>query len=84
MSTYTTKERDALRSLEQTVERATGCKADDLRNITLDEQRSAVEQKRGQRLVFRRTFPVIGRGNIMRDRTQSRADIDRLVDKALR
>lgn len=84
MNTYTAKDRETLRSLEQTVERTIGRKAADLRNTTLDEQRSAVEQKRGHRLVFRRAFPIIGRGNIMRDRTKSRDEIDHLVDLALK
>jgi hypothetical protein len=84
MNTYTAKDRETLRSLERTVERAIGCKAADLRNSTLDEQRTSVEQKRGHRLVFRRTFPLIGRGNILRDRTQSRDEIDQRVDRVLR
>lgn len=83
MNTYTAKDRETLRLLEQTVERRIGCRAVDLRNSTLDEQRSVIERKRGHRLVFRRAFPVIGRGNIMRDRTQTRDEIDRLVDQAL-
>ena len=84
MNTYTEKDRRTLSSLERTVERILGCKAEDLRNSTLDEQRSTVEQKQGHRMVFRRAFPVIGRGNVMRDRTQSRAEIDNLVDQALK
>jgi hypothetical protein len=84
MNTYTEKERQTLSLLERTVELILGCKAEDLRNSTLDEQRSAVEQKQGHRMVFRCAFPVIGRGNIMRDRTQSRDEIDRLIDEALK
>ena len=84
MNTYTARDRETLRSLEQTIERTVGRKAADLRSATLDEQRSDVEQKRGHRLVFRRAFPLIGRGNIMRDRTKSRDEIDHLVDLALR
>lgn len=84
MSIYTNKDRETLRVLEQTVERAIGCKAADIRNVTLDRQRSSVERQQGHRLIFRRAFPVIGRGNMMGDRTQSRDEIDRLVDEVLR
>ena len=84
MNTYTAKDRQTLCLLEQIVERIVGCKAVDIRNTTLDEQRLAVERKLGHRLVFRREFPMIGRGNVMQDRTQSRDEIDCLVDKALK
>ncbi|MDD4017313.1 MAG: hypothetical protein PHV28_05145 [Kiritimatiellae bacterium] len=84
MSIYTQKDRETLRVLEQTVERGIGCKAADIRNVTLDRQRSSVERQQGHRLVFRRAFPVIGRGNIMGDRTLSREEVNLLVDKALR
>ena len=84
MSIYTNKDQETLRVLEQTVERAIGCKAADIRSVTLDRQRSSVERQQGHRLIFRRAFPVIGRGNIMEDRTQSRDEIDRLVDEVLR
>ena len=83
MNTYTAKDRQTLSSLERTVEKTLGCKAVDIRNSTLDEQRLVVERKQGDRLFFRRAFPVIGRGNIMRDRTQSRDEIDRLDDRAM-
>ena len=84
MSIYTNKDRETLRVLEQTVERAVGCKAADIRNVTLDKQRSSVEKQQRHRMIFHRAFPMIGRGNVMGDRTQSRDEIDRLVDEVLR
>ena len=84
MNTYTAKDQETLRLLERTVESIVGCKATDLRSITLDEQRASVEKQQGVRLFFRHAFPLIGRGNIMRDRTKSRDEIEQLVDYALK
>jgi hypothetical protein len=84
MSTRTESERKELALLESTVERVAGCKAEEIRNSTLDDQRKAVERSKGRTLEIRRHFPVIGRGNVMGDRTKSRSEIDQLLDRALR
>ena len=72
------------KTLEKTVERTTGRTIAQIRKMTLGEQRRLIEKKYGgHSMQFRKCYPIIGRGNIMRDHTKSLAEIEALVDKAL-
>jgi len=61
----------ASEALERAVELVTGVPVEVLRKMPLDECRSALEQARGKPLTFRSRFPLVGRGNVLRDRTVS-------------
>lgn len=69
--------------LEGIVEHVSGCKVSELRERTLDQQRHYTERAHGRTVVFRKAFPTIGRGNIMRERTKSRDEIEHLLDEVL-
>lgn len=79
----TSNSQATLARIEKTVERITGASAAELRRRSIDEQRGAVERHHGRPMQFVRRFPVIGRGNVLRDRIMSRAEIDRMVDETL-
>jgi len=83
--THATVDRNAVLSrLERTVERTTGSSVSEIRNRTLEAQRAHVERKHKAPMKFVTSFPAIGRGNVMRERTKSRNQINAMVDHALR
>ena len=87
-SSHTTPEQiDAaatLRRLEATVERATGQSANELRSKTLSELRILTEKKVGRRMKFISRFPLIGRGNVMRDKVVDHDSIEGMLERLLR
>jgi hypothetical protein len=66
------------------IEQATGQTVQQLRNMSIDEQRVAIEKKHRKPMRFYSAFPFIGRGSIMGDKIISHADLEKLVSKALR
>ena len=83
-ATTTNDSQATLARLERTVERITGTSAAELRRRSIDEQRETVERQHGRPMQFVRRFPLSGRGNVLRDRIMSRAEIDRMVDETRR
>ena len=69
--------------LDTAIESMTGKSIEELRRLTLTEYRADVEKRLGRPLKFESRFPIIGRGNVMRNRTVSRDEIDRALDKVL-
>ena len=72
-----------LERIERTVARMTGTPVAELRRRSVDEQRRAVEQLHGSPMRFVVRFPVIGRGNVLREKTKSHEEINKLVDETL-
>lgn len=73
-----------LRNLERTVERITGQSAEILRSQTLTELRQKTEARVKHKLRFVSRFPLIGRGNVMRDKTVDHETVERLLEQSLR
>ena len=74
-----------LQLLEQIAERVTGKTADDLRQTSVERLREQVELRHGGKpMQFPSHFPFIGRGNVMRDRTISHVDVEKVLDRILR
>ena len=71
-------------SLIRAIENATGESVESLRSMPLDERRQLIEKKTGRRLKVTRNFPFIGRGNVMRDETVSRDQVETELREALR
>lgn len=71
-------------SLERAIEATTGQTIDNLRNMPLDTLRRLIEKKRQSAVVITRNFPFLGRGNVMRDETISRDEVEKQLDEALR
>ena len=66
------------------IEKRVGMTAEEMRRATLDELREAAEKKLGHRLTYRVRWPLVGRGNILRDRILSHEDVERILDAALK
>jgi hypothetical protein len=73
----------ALNVLERAVEMASGVSAQKLRDNSLEDIRLLAEKRKGSVLAFSSYFPVIGRGNVMRDRIVSHAQVETDLDLAL-
>ena len=80
-ATTTNDSQATLARLERTVERITGISAAESRRRSADEQRGTAERQHGRPMQFVRRFPLIGRGNVLRDRIMSRIEIDGMVDE---
>jgi hypothetical protein len=70
--------------LLEAIERRVGKTAEEIRRTPIDEMRSEVEKKLGTRLTFKVRWPLIGRGNILRDRVLTNEAVERLLDAALK
>lgn len=70
-------------SLEKTVTSMTGEKPSELRRQPLDERRKFLEARNKSPMRFLSKFPFIGRGNVLRDKIVSGAEVNALLDKAL-
>jgi hypothetical protein len=66
------------------IERSTGETAKTLRDEPIEDLRAKREAKAGAPLRFISMFPFIGRGNVLRDKVLSRAEVDRQLLEALR
>lgn len=84
MTTKTESEKEILNRVEKTVERITNISVSDLRKRTLTEQRDAAEQKGRGEMRFVTRYPTIGRGNIIRERSISHANIEEMIDRELK
>ena len=74
----------AKNAFERAVERATGESIDSLRRTPIDERRQTIEKAAGHPLKFKSRFPVIGRGNVLRDRTVDHEEAEAAFWKAVR
>ena len=70
--------------LDRAVERLTGFTADTLRDVPLSEWRLRAEARAKKPTVFTSIFPIIGRGNVMRDHFISHEEVNRRFDAAFR
>ena len=66
----------ATKSFEKAVELATGVSVEVLRDTPVDERRSTIERALGRPLRFPSRFPLIGRGNVLRDRAVSHDEVE--------
>jgi len=64
----------------------TGQKASDIRNLTLTQMRRnfEVKSKPKRRLRIESRFPLIGRGNVMRDKVVDHDTVEILLNQSLR
>ena len=57
----------AWNTLQAAIEHFTGKNTGELRNQTIDERRREVEEKTGRKFRLKKFFPLVGRGNVLRD-----------------
>ena len=61
-----------------------GMSLSDLKNAEVSEIRRKIEEKHGKPLSFTSEFPIIGRGNVLRDRIMTTQHINAEIDKILK
>lgn len=66
------------------IELLVGHPISEIRNTPIEDQRHRAEQSCGQPTRFKSRFPLIGRGNVLRDRIVDRPMVERFLDEALR
>jgi len=69
--------------IEKNVEKAVGLSAEEIRKYSPGELRRFLEEKNKKKFSFISVFPVIGRGNVLRDSIITTEEINREIDKIL-
>lgn len=69
--------------LERAIEQKVGESIESIREMPIDERRRITEKKYGVTMIFRSLGKLVGRGNVLRDRTISRKEVEEALDKAL-
>lgn len=70
-------------SVEKNAEKATGLLLSQIKDFSPEEMRTYLEKHSNKKFSFSSEFPIIGRGNVLRDRLQSSKQINKSVDKIL-
>lgn len=73
----------AFRRVEAHVEKLTGLSIELIRQMGPDELRAHLEKKNNQKLKFTSEFPIIGRGNVLRDSLKTTEQLNEEVDLIL-
>lgn len=87
MFQYPRKDTNAMTQFDKVAQNAAkkvGMTLENLRNASVDEIRREIETKNKKSLSFTSEFPVIGRGNVLRDRLLTTSQIDAEIDKILK
>jgi hypothetical protein len=71
-----------LHNLENDVETLTGKSVKEIREKTISQFRAELEAK-GAPFTFTSAFPLIGRGNVLRDRLVTHEEANKLLDEML-
>ena len=66
------------------IEKRVGKTAEEIYRTPVDELRDEAEKKMNDRLTFRVMWPLVGRGNVLRNRVLNRDTVERLLDAALK
>jgi len=69
--------------IEKNVEKSVGLSAEEIRRYSPGELRRFLEEKNKKKFSFKTEFPVIGRGNVLRDSIITTEEINREIDKIL-
>jgi hypothetical protein len=70
-------------AVEKNVETLIGLSAETIRKYSPDELRLHLENKNKRKFSFTSEFPVIGRGNVLRDGIKTSEEINKDIDKIL-
>ena len=70
-------------TVEKNAETLVGLPAEKIRMLAPDELRAYLEDKNKRKLSFTTEFPVIGRGNVLRDSIITTEEINKAIDKIL-
>jgi len=70
-------------AVEKNVENLIGLSAETIRKYSPDELRRHLEKKSKRKFSFTTEFPIIGRGNVLRDGIKTSEEINRDIDRIL-
>jgi len=70
-------------AIEKNAEKLVGLSAAEIRKFSPGQLRRHLEEKNRKKLTFTTEFPVIGRGNVLRDCIVTTSEINREIDKIL-
>jgi len=70
-------------TIERNAEKSVGLSADEIRRYSPGELRRHLEEKNHKKLSFTTEFPVIGRGNVLRDSIATSEQLNKEIDKIL-
>ena len=70
-------------AIEKNAEKLIGLSAEEIRRYSPSELRRFLENKNKKKLSFTTEFPVIGRGNVLRDSIITSEKINKEIDKIL-
>ena len=70
-------------AIEKNAEKLVGLSAEEIRKYSPSELRQYLEKKNKKKLFFTTEFPVIGRGNVLRDSIITTKKINKDIDKIL-
>ena len=70
-------------AIEKNAEKLLGLSVEDIRRFSPGELRCYLEKKDKRKISFTTEFPLIGRGNVLRDSIITSEEIDRDIDKIL-
>ena len=70
-------------AIEKNAERVVGLSVEEIRRYSPSELRCHLEEKNKKKLFFTTEFPVIGRGNVLRDSIVTSEEINRDIDRIL-
>ena len=73
---------DLFTLVEKNAEKVTGLTVSKIREYSPNQFRKHLESKKGK-FSFRSFFPIIGRGNVLRDNLVTSSEIDAEIDKIL-
>ena len=70
-------------AIEKNAESLIGLSAETIRKYSPDKLRHHLESKNKRKFSFTSEFPVIGRGNVLRDGIKTTEEINKDIDKIL-
>ncbi|MFO8056722.1 MAG: hypothetical protein R6V10_05455 [bacterium] len=73
----------AKKELEGALEKEMGKSIEEIRNAPVDKMRAEVESSLGRVLSYKSYYPLIGRGNILRDRIVTHDIVEERLGRAM-
>lgn len=75
--------KSSIKNVESRIAALTGLSVSDIKGYSPEELRAHLESRSKKKLSFVSAFPVIGRGNVLRDDIESTESINKDIDKIL-
>ncbi len=73
----------AKKELECAIEKEVGKSISEIRNTPVDKMRADVESRLGRPLAYKSYYPLVGRGNVLRDRVVPHEKVEVRLDREM-